>query len=222
MLVLAKSVLDFGLQSDNRESMTAFWQEQVGLALDRVLPVFKGVDQYRFGIDDAVLKVNMMDDPLPAAPPTGYRELWIPRPGLEHSQDLRDPDGNQFSLVPPDHLEGYRLGLCIAVSDLSAFTRFYTEALGLIQLDSNSFACGKTKLMLRQTDHATTTADDLGRGFRYITIQVKALDKLHQALVDKGVVEHMAPSQWSDVAYVSFIRDPDNNLIELSQRAELQ
>ena len=38
---------------------------------------------------------------------------------------------------------------------------------------------------------------------------------------DRGGVEGLAPRQIGEVAYISMLRDPDDNWIEISQRASL-
>ena len=62
-----------------------------------------------------------------------------------------------------------------------------------------------------------------GRGFGYITLQVMDVVSAHALVCGRGAHEVMAPS---DSAYaggssVSFIADPDGNLIELSERPDL-
>ena len=63
----------------------------------------------------------------------------------------------------------------------------------------------------------------VGRGFGYITLQVMDVVSAHALVCGRGAHEVMAPS---DSAYaggssVSFIADPDGNLMELSERPDL-
>jgi predicted enzyme related to lactoylglutathione lyase len=58
-------------------------------------------------------------------------------------------------------------------------------------------------------------------GLRYITIQVRDCDREHRRLTAMGVWEGAAPVTLGTVARISFIRDPDGNFIEISQRASL-
>src|SRR5580692_8729123 len=58
-------------------------------------------------------------------------------------------------------------------------------------------------------------------GMRYITVQVRDVDAEHRRLKSMGVWEGAAPVSLGAVARISFIRDPDGNFIEISQRASL-
>ncbi len=76
---LAKNVIDLGLSTNNLEPMLRFWQQDAGLRLDHVLPVRRGQKQYRHDALGSVIKLNHHAEPLPAAAPSGYRELIIAR-----------------------------------------------------------------------------------------------------------------------------------------------
>ena len=43
----------------------------------------------------------------------------------------------------------------------------------------------------------------------------------HRAILASGGFEGMAPVRLGDVAYISFVRDPDGNWIEISQRKSI-
>ena len=58
------------------------------------------------------------------------------------------------------------------------------------------------------------------RGLRYMTVQIFDCDGMTSALERAGVEIGMAPKTVGQVRY-SFIRDPDGNWIELSERASL-
>ena len=58
-------------------------------------------------------------------------------------------------------------------------------------------------------------------GIRYITIQVRDCDLEHRRFISMGAWEGAAPITLGTVARISFIRDPDGNAIEISQRASL-
>ena len=60
-----------------------------------------------------------------------------------------------------------------------------------------------------------------GVGYRYLTIQVFDVVGEHQALLARGANEGSAPRRLGDVAAISFIRDPDGNWIEISQRKSI-
>ena len=60
-----------------------------------------------------------------------------------------------------------------------------------------------------------------GIGFRYLTIQVFDVVGEHRALLARGASEGFAPRRLGDVAAISFVRDPDGNWIEISQRKSI-
>jgi hypothetical protein len=81
--------------------MLRFWQQDVAVHFDHVLPVRRGQKQYRHDEQGSVIKLNHHVEPLPEAAPSGYRELIIAREGLKKPLPMVDPDGNRFRLVPP-------------------------------------------------------------------------------------------------------------------------
>ena len=75
LMQLAKHGIDVGLSTNNLEPMLRFWQQDVGLRFDYVLPVRRGQNQYRHEAQGSVIKLNHHAEPLPTAAPSGYREL---------------------------------------------------------------------------------------------------------------------------------------------------
>ena len=98
---LAKPRFDIGLATNDLEPMLAFWQGEAGIPLDHVLPIRRGQNQHRHDLLGSVLKINHHESPLPDTPPSGYRELLIARGGVITPRELRDPEGNRVTLVPP-------------------------------------------------------------------------------------------------------------------------
>ena len=60
-----------------------------------------------------------------------------------------------------------------------------------------------------------------GPGYRYFTVQVFEVDREHAGILARGGAEGRAPLTLGKVARISFVRDPDGNWIEISQRASL-
>jgi Protein of unknown function (DUF1524) len=58
-------------------------------------------------------------------------------------------------------------------------------------------------------------------GIRYVTFQVRDCNAEHRRFMSMGVWEGASPVTLGEVARISFIRDPDGNFIEISQRASL-
>ncbi|MHC2436429.1 hypothetical protein [Bradyrhizobium sp. USDA 4451] len=99
---LAKTVIDIGLSSNHLEPMLRFWQQDAGLRFDHVQPIRRGQKQYRHDAHGSVIKLNHHVEPLPDAPPSGYRELIVAREGVAAPQRMVDPDGARIAWWHPD------------------------------------------------------------------------------------------------------------------------
>lgn len=218
---LAKNAIDIGLQTNTRDPMLAFWQTTVGLPYEELLKVGNGTHQHRLGLNGSVFKLNHLRDPLEATDPSGYRQLYIAREGIDKPVHLEDPDGNQVSLVPPGWQDITHLGMRIDVSDLKAFAHFYGDILGANPLGDNRFRWGTTVIELREVPGRAPTAAMRGIGYRYLTVQVWKVDEEHARILSLGGGEGRAPATLGSTARISFVTDPDNNWIEISQRASL-
>ncbi|THD77165.1 MAG: VOC family protein [Phenylobacterium sp.] len=218
---LAKPQVDIGLATHRLQPMLGFWQGEVGVPFDHILRIRHGQDQHRHDLLGSVLKINAYADPLPAAPPTGYRELIIARDDLPEPRRLTDPEGVRVSLVP-DGREGVtQIGVRVAVRDLAAHRRFYAEALGLPEERPGHFRAGLSLILLEESADAPADAGMRGPGWRYITFQVFKVDEAHAHVLAHGGREALAPVTLGTTARISMVRDPDGNWIELSQRASI-
>lgn len=220
MLQLAKAALDVGLYTNNRDAALAFWSNELALPYSEMLPVGRGVQQHRYLIGTSVLKVNHSREPLPAAAPSGIRTITIHRPGGVRTRQLQDPDGNVVFLRGALGANEPRLSVQLIVSDLPRHEDFYGRVLGLPALGSHGFACGTSHIELAE-GAAFTDPDQRALGYRYLTVQVFDVKQTHAAILARGGREGMAPVKLGDVAHISFVRDPDGNWIEISQRKSL-
>ncbi len=222
---LAKPHLDIGLYVRDTEPALRFWQDEVGAGFDHVLPLRRGVRQYRHDLQGSVLKINNSREPIAETPPAGYLELLVAREALTQPRPLRDPEGNRVSLVPPGHLGVQKIGVRLGVRDLAAHRRFYTEALGLPEVAVSgvgaAFRAGDSLVLLDQADDAPADAGIDGYGWRYITFQIRKVDAEYAFALAHGAREGTAPTTLGQTARVAMIRDPDGNWIELSQRASI-
>lgn len=218
---LAKPQIDIGLATNHLAPLLEFWQHEVGVKFDHVLPIRRGQDQHRHDIAGSVLKINHHTAALPATPPSGYVELLIARSGLSETVSLADPDGNRMMLVPQGFEGVTQIGVRIAVRDLDAHRRFYGDALGLPEETRGRFRAGESVILLEQQSDAPDDAQMQGAGWRYITFQVPKVDVEHATVVAKGGREAMGPITLGVTARISMVRDPDGNWIELSQRASV-
>jgi catechol 2,3-dioxygenase-like lactoylglutathione lyase family enzyme len=201
--------------------MLAFWQREVGLPFESLLPIGQGLHQHRHGMNGSVFKLNHLRRTLEVAPVAGYRELRIARAGLAERRELVDPDGNRVVLVPrgAGGVEG--IGLHLHVRDEAAFHEFYGRVLGLEQIAPAAYRCGDSVLSFERDSAATFDPRFTARGYRYFTIQIHDVDAEHRGVLEHGGREGRPPVTLGTVARVSFVRDPDGNWIELSQRASL-
>jgi lactoylglutathione lyase len=218
---LAKPHVDVALLTNERDAMLAFWQQEAGLPFGELLPTGGGNHQHRHGMNGSVLKLNHAREPLPDAPRSGYRELWIAREGIASPQALVDPDGNLVRLVPSGERGVVGVGVSVAVRDTSAQGAFYREALELEEPGPGVFRCGDSLLFVEEDPGATPDVAILGRGFRYLTIQVFDCEAEHLRILEAGGREGAPPRRLGDVAIFSMVRDPDGNWIEISQRGSL-
>src|SRR5258708_30060885 len=97
---LAKPQVDIGVSTNNIEPMLHFWQNTVGLKFDHLLPVSRGVKQYRHDASGSIVKINHYRESLSEQERRGYRELLIARDSRTEPERLLDPDGNAVCLVP--------------------------------------------------------------------------------------------------------------------------
>jgi catechol 2,3-dioxygenase-like lactoylglutathione lyase family enzyme len=222
---LAKPRIDFGLTTGDIEPMLRFWQGEAGLPFDHLLKIRRGLDQHRHDALGSVIKINHTEAPPSEGPPTGYRELYVAREGLAAPKPLADPDGNRVTLVPPGWRGIGQIGVRLAVRDLAAHRRFYTEALGLTEEPWDggaAFRGGESLLIVEQSaDAPTPGVRPGGKGWGYITFQVFKGDKEHAFVLAHGGGEATAPITLGTTARISMVTDPDGNRIELSQRASL-
>jgi lactoylglutathione lyase len=218
---IAKPHVDVGLMTNALEPMLGFWQQAAGLKFEEVLPLGRGRRQHRHAMNGSVMKLNHWRDPLPEALPSGYRELWIARDGLAVRRELLDPDGNRIVLVPRGERGIEGIGVRLGVRDEDAFHRFYRDVLQLESSGPNTYRCGDSVLSFQFDPSAPHDAAMDGCGFRYLTIQVWDVDAEHRGILARGGSEGLAPLTLGTVARISFVRDPDGNWIEISQRASL-
>ena len=98
---LAKDHLDVGLFTSRREPMLAFWQREVGLAFEELLPVGGGVRQHRHAMNGSVLKINEARDPFRAGAAERLSRAHGSRAKGSRAATTRrhDPDGNVVTLL---------------------------------------------------------------------------------------------------------------------------
>src|SRR5260370_19777704 len=194
---LAKKKIDVGLSTNNLDPMLHFWQNDVGLRFDHVLPDRRGQKQYRHDAAGSVIKINHHVDQLPVAPPSGYRELIIARQDRAEPERLTDPDGNRICLVALGHEGINQIAVRLSVRNLEAHRRFYADALGLAEeaiTGGAAFRAGEILIILEVRPDTPPDAGLHGAGWRYITLQVFKLDDVHTRTLAVVTLERLTPT----------------------------
>ena len=233
---LAKDHIDVGLFSNQRDEQLAFWQRVVELPYDHMGKVGGGIQQHRHHMNGSILKMNHARDPLPPLPPSGYRHLLIARDGLATSRALVDPDGNRVTLVPRGQDGVVGIGVVLRVSNREATDHSDRHVLQLESPVRGVYRCGDSLLMVGQEGPAAAEGHHpdqrasafLGRaagwratGYRYITVQVWDAAADHAGILARGGEEGHPRTVLGETVRYSFVREPDGNHIEISQRASL-
>jgi lactoylglutathione lyase len=218
---LAKKQIDVGLYTNETGPMLEYWQTKVGLPFLEMQPLGEGVRQHRHEMNGSVLKLNSVREPMPPTRPSGYRELWIASAEVTEPLMLWDCDDNAIRLVPYGHSGVNGIALKLMVTSAASFHTFYGKVMQLQPAAKNAYRIGDSNVLFEEQPRSLHDTPLRAKGFRYFTIQVVDVDLEHAKLVERGAVEGMAPVTLGETARISFIRDPDGNWIELSQRASL-
>jgi len=123
-------------------------------------------------------------------------------------------------LVPAGHDGIDQLRVDLVVSDLAAHQHYYGTVLGFPALDACTYRCGASQIRLAEGP-ATHDPEQQARGYRYLTIQVFDVKGVHAGILARGGREGRPPVRLGEVAHISFVRDPDGNWLEISQRKSL-
>jgi predicted enzyme related to lactoylglutathione lyase len=227
---LAKPQVDIGIFTRQLEAMQAFYGERLGLQFESVLPVGGGFRQYRYLCNGSVIKLMHSREPLRPRRPGGYETLMIANRQASKVEALPDPDDNTIELVPTGQDDVTQIEIRVGVIDIEAFGQFYTSAFGAVDIGHNRYKIGETIFGVYHEPEIhpakmTIFANPLEvvnamaeLGIQYVTLQVRNCDEAFTALKSAGASVAVEPSTFGNVARISFVRDPDGNFIELSQR----
>ena len=223
---LAKPYIDVGLYCRDREAMTTFWQQEIGLAFESLLKLGGGGQQWRHDLSGSILKINHQRHGLLAATASGYDGIVVADETVDEPVTLIDPEGNRVTLVQRGFEGIDQVAVEMTVADPVLHATFMRRVLGCQEISSRHLKWGETSFYLspkRGSDGRACSAESVLKapGFRYITVQVWDVDIEHEAALRGGAVEAMPPTTLGETARISFIKDPDGNWIELSQRASL-
>jgi lactoylglutathione lyase len=220
-LEVVKPAIDVGVQTNDLEAHQAFWGDELGLRFDHLLKVGGGVHQHRYDLHGGVLKLNAHRDPLPDGAPTGYTAIAIVDPirAADGIQGRQGPDGLRVALTPPTQ-DGTRVNVMVEASDVGRTLDVLQATFGGDR-GEGTLRIGETKLSVKRRPGRPPTTTRDGLGIRYLTVQVRDVHAAHEHALASGMTEAMAPLRLGDVAHISFVRLPDGDFVELSQRASL-
>ncbi|MBI4692707.1 MAG: VOC family protein [Gammaproteobacteria bacterium] len=214
---LARGGFDVGLFTNALEPQLAFWQQRLGLAFDHMGRLGGGIRQHRHHLGEAILKLNHAREALPGLPATGYRELIVAG-DVAVAQPLVDPDGNRVTLVPRGARGVTSYGLVVSAAEPAAHDRFYREVIGLACLAPGVYAAGAARLFVEAGPRVADSADWRGPGYRYLTFQVVDARAAFAAARAVGAAIGAELVDFGDLVRFGFVRDPEGNWIELSER----
>ena len=217
---LAKPHLDIGVFTNDLEPMLEFWQQEVGLEFEEMLPTGRGNAQHRHVLNGSVFKLNHSRELLPDSGPSGYQHLYIAT-NAASVRELEDPEGNLVSLVPRGWRGVEGIAVDVVVRSIEVSRRYYGETLGFSEVEPGSYRCGDTLLFLREDAAQPPTGEMRDSGYRYLTAQVRSVDTEYAKIIERGGGEGSPPVTLGEVARIAFVRDPDGNWLEVSQRASL-
>ena len=218
---LAKPHMDVGLFTNRREEQLHFWQQTVGLEYDHMGKLGGGMQQLRHHANGSIIKVNHARDPLAPAPASGIVRVRIARPGLEGPRELADPDGNRVLVAPPGHDGVVGIAIELAVNSRDAHDRFWRHVMQFESPAPGVYVCGDTRILVVEERPVERCDEWRAPGWRYTTVQIHDCVAEHAGVLARGGEEGRAPIVLGDTVRYSFVRDPDGNFIELSQRASL-
>jgi catechol 2,3-dioxygenase-like lactoylglutathione lyase family enzyme len=217
---LARPTFDVCVHTNNIVDMQRFWEHEVGLLYEGALIIREDLNQHRMRVGDSVIKINHYRHPLPPAVQSGYRNVLIARDGADRTRTWTDPDGNQVTEIPAGDFGILDLGVVLHARDVTATRRFYERRLGLDAEggDTVHVRVGRSRVIMLPDPQARIGPPIQGRGWRFLTLPVVNVDNAFAGAV---IAEYagIPPRQLGELARYAFVRDPDGNWIELSQRA---
>jgi len=218
---LAKPHLDVGLFTNQRDAQLDFWQHTVGLAYDHMGKLGGGMQQHRHHMNGSILKVNHAREALPSSPASGLVGVRIARAGLAARQVMADPDGNRVMLVPHGDEGVQGIAIELAVGNRDAHDHFWRHVMQFDPVAPGTYRCGDTLVKVVDERPVSRCDDWRAPGWRYTTVQIRDCAAEHAGVLARGGEEGAPPRLLGDTVRMSFVRDPDGNFIELSQRASL-
>lgn len=214
----AKAALDLGFYSTDLAAAQEFWGSAVGLEYEELLKVGGGVHQHRYTLHGAVLKSNVSRDPLEPGT-SGLVRLRIAA-DVDAPTSLPHPEGVDVELVPVGHD-----GIIATEITIAARSVDHTASLLIAAFDirpvGGRLQIGESLIAFDHQPRRPLAGHHRTSGFTYLTAQVFDVAQQHARFLRKGFTEGLAPIRLGNTAAISFVRLPDGDWLELSQRANL-
>jgi lactoylglutathione lyase len=107
------------------------------------------------------------------------------------------------------------------VNSRDAHDRFWRHTMQFDSPAPGVYLCGDTRVIVVGERRVERCDDWRAPGWRYTTVQIRDCVAEHAGVLARGGEEGRPPMVLGDTVRYSFVRDPDGNFIELSQRASL-
>ena len=133
---LAKPYIDVGLYCRDREAVTAFWQQEVGLAFRELAEI------RRWGAAVAARSLGLNFEDQSSAGRTadavasGYDGIVVADETVDEPVTMTDPEGNRVTLVQPGFEGIDQIAVEMAVADPALHAMFMRRVLGCQEISS--------------------------------------------------------------------------------------
>ncbi len=214
----AKPALDVGFYTNDLDAARAFWGNTVGLGYEELLKVGGGIHQHRYSLHQGVLKQNVSREPLEPST-SGFARLRIAA-DVDEVVSLTHPDGVAIDIVPMGHDGIGTVEITIAARSVDHTASVFIDAFDA-RPEGGRLHVGETLIAFDHQPDRVAAGPSRSLGFTYITAQVFDVQEEYGRFIRKGFSEGMAPMRLGDTAAISFVRLPDGDWLELSQRANL-
>ena len=219
---LSKKSLDVGFFCTELQADRDFWGNKLQLEFQGTLELGEGIVahptiQYRYKVQDSIIKVNDYQSDLPngRGDPSGYSSLLIAG-NVRAPSSFEVISGETITLVPKGHLGLTGLGITVTSENTDRLVDFYTEVMQFQSLGYRKVAAGETLIFIEDGKSGTETSTFVGTGFRYLTLHVTNADSALEEIAGRGGKIAMPPVDYGSIARLGFVTDPDGNWIEVA------
>ena len=147
--------------------------------------------------------------------------LQRPQRGLRGPVGILAVDGVVLQQADDHQRHRAQVGVRLAVPELARAIAYYRDVLGFAEESPSRVRCGDSVLLFEERADAPSGFAQAQRGWLYLTVQVRDCDAEVARIEAAGGQVVVTPRNLGEVARMAMIRDPDGNLLEVSQRASL-